>query len=221
MKTQTKICGLSTLEAGRTAIDAGAAFLGFIHFAKSPRHLTLEAMAALMGEMHAAAPLIKCVCVVVDPDDALLQKIADVIRPDLIQLHGHESPERVADIATRFKIPLIKAISVETAADVAAAMVYEPHVAHLMFDAKPPKEAALPGGMGLSFDWRLLEGLKVEKPWFLAGGLHPSNVAEALRLTKAPMVDVSSGVETSPGLKDASLIHAFLETVDKVNSVLK
>jgi phosphoribosylanthranilate isomerase len=205
-----KICGLKDIATASLAAGAGADFLGFIHFAKSPRHLDLTSMQTLIADVRASGVTARLVTVVVDPDDALVSAIATKVRPDLIQLHGHESVDRTCEIARLSALPLIKAISVENRTDIEAAMAYEPHVAHLMFDAKPPKEAALPGGMGLSFDWSLLAGLQTVKPWFLAGGLTPGNVADAIRATNAPMLDVSSGVEVSPGLKDASLIRAFI-----------
>jgi phosphoribosylanthranilate isomerase len=216
MLHKVKICGLTKPDMARVAVAAGADYLGFIHFAKSPRHLDLASMAALIAEVRADGSGVKCVSVVVNPDDDLIDAIARDVRPDLIQLHGHESVDRTCEIAARSGLPLIKAISVENAADIEGAMAYEPHVAHLMFDAKPPEDAALPGGMGLSFDWSLLAGLETAKPWFLAGGLRPDNVAAALKATNAPMVDVSSGVETAPGLKDASLIRAFIHAAKGV-----
>jgi phosphoribosylanthranilate isomerase len=213
MPVQAKICGLSTLDAAKCARDGGAAFLGFIHFAKSPRHISLEMMRDLMQAIRAEPAAPKLVSVVVDPDDALLTALRDDVKPDLIQLHGKESPQRAAKIRERFGIPLIKALSVSEAADITAAGVYAPHTDYLMFDAKPPKDAALPGGLGLSFDWTLLHGYAGKKPWFLAGGLTPDNVAEAAEISGARLVDVSSGVESAPGVKDLSRISAFLHAV--------
>lgn len=216
MATGVKICGISSLATARTAIEGGADFLGFIHFARSPRHLGLEAMAELMRLIRAGARKTPLVSVVVDPDDALLDRLADEVRPDLVQLHGEETPQRVADIAGRFPIPLIKAIGVGDASDLARGAAYAAHVRHLMFDARPPPGATLPGGIGLSFDWTLLHGHDSASPWFLAGGLTPENVARAVKSSGASIVDVSSGVESAPGVKDAGLISRFLQQAKSV-----
>ncbi len=210
-KNSVKICGISTFAIAKTAVDAGAGLLGFIHFAKSPRHLPLADMTSLIHLIRDFNVGIPLVAVVVDPDDALLDALANEVKPDLIQLHGHETPERVAEIAAR-GLPLIKAISVSNAKDLETAAAYAPHVRYLMFDAKTPKGADMPGGLGISFDWTILKGYAGETPWFLAGGLTPDNVAEALRISGAPMVDVSSGVESAPGVKDPDRISAFLRT---------
>lgn len=216
MQISCKICGISTLEAARTALDDSADFLGFIHFAKSPRHLTLNAMAALMQTIRAQGAETRLVSVVVDPDDQLLMALRDQVRPDLIQLHGKETPERVAAIAAMVQIPLIKAISVSDVNDLAVAGAYEPHVEYMMFDAKAPKDAALPGGLGLSFDWSIMRHHAAAKPWFLAGGLSSNNVAAAVRESGATMVDVSSGVESAPGIKDNRLISDFLKAAKAI-----
>lgn len=217
MTIKAKICGITDDDSARIAIDDSAGMLGFISFPKSPRHLDLDRMAQLIANATAytarVGKNVKCVSVLVDPDDSLLEAIAQKVRPDLIQLHGHESPERVRHIRERFGIPLIKAISVETRADVLSATPYEDFVEHLLFDAKPPRDATLPGGVGARFDWTLMEGYPARRPWLLAGGLTPWNVAEAVSQSKANMVDVSSGVERSPGLKDAALISQFLKAV--------
>lgn len=213
MTVASKICGISTLEAARHATGQGAAFLGFIHFAKSPRHLSLNNMAALLRLIRDQGVTIPLVSVVVDPDDNLLIALREEVRPDLIQLHGKETPERVAEIAALTGLPLIKAISVADAGDLAAAAAYEAHAAYLMFDAKPPKDATLPGGLGLSFDWPLMQAYGGEKPWFLAGGLTPDNVGDAVSRSRAAFVDVSSGVESAPGVKDPALISRFLKAV--------
>lgn len=217
MAIKVKICGITTDQAARAAIDDSADMLGFICFPKSPRHLELDKAAKLIADVITytanTARTVKCVSVVVDPDDALLDALATHVKPDLIQLHGHETPERVRHIRGRFNIPLIKAISVESRADVLASAPYEGLVEHLLFDAKPPKDATLPGGVGARFDWGLMHDYPTQKPWLLAGGLTPWNVAEAISISKAPMVDVSSGVERAPGLKDPSLISQFLKTV--------
>lgn len=209
----TKICGISTLDAARAAAETGAAFLGFIHFPKSPRHLTAEAMTALMQAVRDDGISLPLVSVVVDPDNALLLTLRDMVKPDIIQLHGHETPERVAEVKALTGRPVIKAISVSTAADLAAAEAYETEADYLLFDARPPKDATLPGGLGLRFDWTLLGGRSWQKPWFLAGGLSPDNVAEALEISGARYVDVSSGVESAPGVKSPELISRFLRNV--------
>lgn len=220
MAVKAKICGITDDVSARTAIDDSAGMLGFISFPKSPRHLDLDRMAQLIANATAYTAHVnkdtKCVSVLVDPDDLLLEAITRQVRPDLIQLHGHESPERVRHIRTRFGIPLIKAISVESRSDVLSAASYEEMVEHLLFDAKPPKDAALPGGVGARFDWTLMEGYPSARPWLLAGGLTPWNVAEAVSQSKAKLVDVSSGVERAPGLKDAALISQFLKAVQEI-----
>ncbi|MFN3805913.1 phosphoribosylanthranilate isomerase [Asticcacaulis sp.] len=220
MAVKAKICGITDDVSARTAIDDSAGMLGFISFPKSPRHLDLDRMAQLIANATAYTAHVnkatKCVSVLVDPDDLLLEAITQQVRPDLIQLHGHESPERVRHIRTRFGIPLIKAISVESRSDVLSAAPYEEMVEHLLFDAKPPKDAALPGGVGARFDWTLMEGYPSARPWLLAGGLTPWNVAEAVSQSKATLVDVSSGVERAPGLKDAALISQFLKAVKEI-----
>ncbi len=206
----TKICGISTLDAARSAAENGAVFLGFIHFAKSPRHLDIGAMSALMQAVRDDDIRLPLVAVAVNPDEALLISLRDVIKPDMVQLHGHETPERVAEVKALTGLPVIKAISVSNAGDLDAAKLYEYSADYLLFDAKTPKDAALPGGLGLSFDWTLLAGRQWQKPWFLAGGLDPDNVAEALRISGATHLDVSSGVESAPGVKSPELISRFL-----------
>jgi phosphoribosylanthranilate isomerase len=209
---QAKICGLKTPEAVSAAMAGDAAYLGFVFFARSPRHLLPEEAARLAAPIRQASN-VQTVALTVDPTDADLDDILAKFRPDLIQLHGRETPERAAHIRARFGIPLIKAVGVSTASDIAAARAYEGAAQHLMFDAKPPKDADRPGGHGAAFDWTLLEGLRLARPWFLAGGLDPWNVGEALKRSRARLVDVSSGVERGPGVKDPGLITAFLEAV--------
>jgi len=213
MTVAAKICGISTLGAAEAAIAGGAAFLGFIHFARSPRHLELNAMAALMQAIRRAGHTLPLVGVVVDPDDDTLARLRDEVRPDLIQLHGKETHERTAAIAEMTGVGLIKAIGVGAAEDLAAAPAYEPHVRYLMFDAKAPKDAAMPGGLGLRFDWSLMSGYRGGKPWFLAGGLTAETVAEAVRQSGTHLVDTSSGVESAPGVKDPEMISRFLQAV--------
>jgi phosphoribosylanthranilate isomerase len=210
--TTAKICGLSTPEAVEAAVAGGASHVGLMFFERSPRHVRLELAARLAEPVRARSP-VKVVAVVVDPGDAELAEIVRALKPDLIQLHGKESPQRTAAVRALAGAPVIKAIGVRDASDIAAALKYEGAADHLMFDAKAPEGADRPGGHGSSFDWSLLDGLSLERPWFLAGGLDPWNVAEAMRLSRAPIVDVSSGVERGPGVKDPHLITAFLDAV--------
>jgi phosphoribosylanthranilate isomerase len=205
-----KICGLSTPEAVAAALAGKAAYLGFVFFPASPRAVTAEAAARLTAPVRGAA---KVVAVTVDPSDALVDEIARVLKPDFIQLHGRETPARVHAVSERTGAGVIKAVAVSEAADLAAARQYDGAAQHLMFDAKPPKDAVLPGGTGSRFDWTLLAGQRFSRPWFLAGGLDPWNVDEAVRLSGARAVDVSSGVERGPGLKDPALITAFLDAL--------
>lgn len=205
--TRAKICGLTTPDTLDAALTGGAAFVGAVVFPKSPRHIAPLHAATLFERARGRA---KVVAVTVDADDALLTEIALILKPDLIQLHGSETPERAAQVRTLTGAGIIRALSVRTAADIDAATVWAPVVDHLMFDAKPPEGSALPGGVGAVFDWTLLAGRTFARPWFLAGGLNPANVAEAVRITGAPLVDVSSGVESAPGVKDPTLIGAFL-----------
>jgi phosphoribosylanthranilate isomerase len=210
--TEAKICGLKTPEAVAAAMSGGAAYLGFVLFEKSPRHLTAEAAARLIAPVRQAGS-VQIVALTVDPTDADIDHIVAVLKPDLIQLHGAETPQRAAAVGALSGLPIIKAVGVSDASDIAAARAYEGAAQHLMFDAKPPRDADRPGGHGAAFDWTLLDGLRLERPWFLAGGLDPWNVAEAVRLSRAPLVDVSSGVERGPGVKDPDLIAAFLSAV--------
>ncbi len=205
-----KICGLSTPETVQAAIDGGAAFLGFNFFDKSPRFVTPETAARLA---RPAGGKTTVVAVTVDPDDDLLDRLCAILKPDLIQLHGKESPARAGEIARRTGAGLIKALPVSTSADLDVARAFDGLVDHLMFDAKPPADSELPGGTGATFDWTLLTGRRFERPYLLAGGLDPWNVSGALRQSGAPFADVSSGVERGPGIKDPGLISAFLEAV--------
>ncbi len=208
--TDVKICGLSTPEAVTAALDGRASFLGFNFFPASPRRVQPELAARLAVPVRGRA---KIVAVMVDADDEGLDRVLRALRPDLIQLHGRESPARARDIAARTGAGVIKVLPVSVAADIDAATAFDGLVDHLMFDAKPPVDADRPGGLGQAFDWTLLAGRRFQRPHFLAGGLDPWNVAEAIRLSGAPMVDVSSGVERGAGLKDAGLISAFLDAV--------
>ncbi|WP_374513075.1 phosphoribosylanthranilate isomerase [Brevundimonas sp.] len=208
MSVLAKICGLTTPETLDAALAGGAAFVGAVSFPKSPRHLDLIAAAALFER---ARGRVKVVAVTVDADDRLLTEIALILKPDLIQLHGSETPEQAARARLLTGAGIIKALPVRTGDDLGAAAAFEPVVDWLMFDAKPPEGADLPGGVGATFDWSLLAGRRFGKPWFLAGGLSPDNLAEAVRITGAPAVDVSSGVESAPGVKDPVRIAAFLQ----------
>jgi phosphoribosylanthranilate isomerase len=212
MAVLSKICGVSTPEAVRAALGGGAAYLGFMFFERSPRFVALEAAARLAEPARGKA---KVVAVTVDPTDAELDRIAAVLKPDLIQLHGAETPNRVREAAARAGAGAIKVLSVAEAADVERAVDYDTVADHLMFDTKPPKDAQRPGGTGHAFDWSLVAGRRFRRPWFLAGGLDPWNLAEAVATSGAPIVDVSSGVERGPGLKDPALITAFLDAARK------
>lgn len=204
---RVKICGLRT-EADVAAVAAsGAAYMGLVFFAKSPRNLTIHEARALA----LAAPVgLAKVALVVDAEDAALDAITEAMPLDMLQLHGHETPERVAEIRDRYRLPVMKAVGVADEGDLAALFDYSFVADQILVDAKPPKTADLPGGNGLSFDWRLVAQRRWLRPWMLAGGLTPENVAEAIRLTNARQVDVSSGVESAPGVKDPAKIHAFV-----------
>jgi phosphoribosylanthranilate isomerase len=208
--TGAKICGLSTPETVRAALDGGAAYLGFVFFPRSPRNVAAEVAARLAAPARGRA---KIVALMVDPDDRLVDEVAAALKPDLIQLHGRETPARASAIAARAGTGLIKALPIAETSDLAAASGFDGLVDHLMFDAKPSPAADRPGGLGAAFDWSLLAGQRFQRPHFLAGGLDPWNVTEAIAVTRAPLVDVSSGVERGAGLKDAGLIASFLEAV--------
>lgn len=201
-----KICGLSTLPMLEATIAASADMAGFVFFEKSPRHITLET-ARELGRV--AQERIRKVALTVDADDSTLDAIVAALAPDLLQLHGAETPQRVAAVKARFGLPVIKAIGVAGAADVARAAAFREAADILLFDAKPAPNAAVPGGAGTVFDWELMHGYS-EGDWMLSGGLDPANVAEALRLTGAAAVDVSSGVERERGVKDEGKIAAFV-----------
>lgn len=211
--TQAKICGLSTPEAVQAALDGKAAFIGFMFFAKSPRNVSADLAARLAAPARNKA---KIVAVMVDPTDAEVDTVARVLKPDLIQLHGKETPQRARAIGQRAGTGLIKVVPISENADFAAAAAYDGLVDHLMFETKPPAGADRPGGLGVSFDWSLLAGRRFERPYLLAGGLDPWNVAKAAEQSGAPIMDVSSGVERGPGLKDPALIEAFLSAVRRI-----
>ena len=202
-----KICGLSQPAHVSAAVKAGARYLGLVFFPKSPRAVTPAEAAALTAEVPVG---VARVGLFVDPDDALIEATLAEVPLDIVQLHGHETPDRVAALRTLTGLPVMKAVGIASAEDLPQLTDYGLVADMLLVDAKPAPDAALPGGNGLSFDWRLLQGRRWLRPWMLAGGLTPANVAEAVRLTRAPVVDVSSGVETAPGVKDAALIRDFV-----------
>lgn len=213
LDVRVKICGLKTLADVQAVARAGAAYAGFNFFAKSPRSVTVDAARALA----LAAPEGLCkVGLVVDPDEALLDALVAEVPLDMLQLHGHETPARVAEVKARYGLPVMKAIGVADEADLATLLDYSLVADQILIDAKPPKDAVLPGGNGLTFDWRLLVGRKWLKPWMLAGGLTPDNVARAVQLTGARQVDVASGVESAPGVKDAARIATFVAAAQGV-----
>ncbi len=202
-----KICGLKTESALDAALDAGADLVGFVFFPPSPRNID-AARARSLGRRVAGRA--HKVALTVDADDVALADIVDLLAPDMLQLHGREPPHRVAAIKARFGLPLMKAIPVETSADLAAAAAYRGIADRLLFDARAPRDATRPGGLGTPFDWRLLQNFDAGMPFMLSGGLDPDNVATAIAITRAPGVDVSSGVERAPGEKDLDRIRAFI-----------
>ena len=206
MGTTVKICGLKEPRHVMAASNAGARYLGFVFFPKSPRHVSLLDAAALMVDVPIG---IAKVALTVNADDATLDQIVRETTVDMLQLHGSESPQRVAEVKARFGLPVMKAIGIAGPDDVAQIDLYAPVADQLLIDANAPKGADLPGGNGITFDWRLVQRKYWPCPWMLAGGLTPENVADAARLTGAKQVDVSSGVETAPGIKDERLIAAF------------
>jgi phosphoribosylanthranilate isomerase len=208
MTVLVKICGLSTPETLDVALDAGADMVGFVFFPPSPRNISFAQARALRLRVKDNA---KKVALVVDADDALLEQIVEALKPDLFQLHGHETPQRVAAIRESFGLPVMKVLAIETKADLTAIAPYSGVADRLLFDALPPRDATRPGGLGKPFDWHVLEALDLPVPYMLSGGLDSNNVAEALRITRAPGVDVSSGVESAPGVKDPEKIRAFIQ----------
>jgi phosphoribosylanthranilate isomerase len=209
---QVKICGLKTVEAVEAAVDpgngAGADLIGFVFFKKTPRYVTPPVASGLAG--HVPSDVIKT-GLVVDASDDELAVITASGAVDMLQLHGHETPERVAQVRAKFGLPVMKALPIAEPGDVNAARAYEAVADRLLFDAKPPKDAERPGGNALAFDWGLLAGTRWNVPWLLAGGLTADNVQAAIRVSGAPGVDVSSGVERAPGDKDPELIRAFIK----------
>ncbi|HTC96130.1 MAG TPA: phosphoribosylanthranilate isomerase [Bradyrhizobium sp.] len=207
MSLAVKICGLSTRETLDAALDAGADMVGFVFFPPSPRHIRLETARELGRQARDRA---QKVALTVDADDATLAAIIEALQPDILQLHGHETPARVAEIKRKFDREVMKALPVERAADLAILPDYASVADRILFDARPPKGATRPGGLGAVFDWHLLENLDLKLPFMVSGGLHAGNVAEAIRVTRAHGVDISSGVERAPGVKDVEMIREFI-----------
>lgn len=213
--TRIKICGLSTPETVQTCVDAGADYLGFTFFARSPRNVTPETAARLA---QLVPDNVLKVALTVDADDATLETIITALKPDILQLHGAETPERLNILKSRYGLTLMKAIAISAPEDLEKMALYHDSADLLLFDAKPPKSMpdALPGGNGLAFDWSLLAGQKPETPWMLSGGLTAQNVRDAIEMTGAEAVDVSSGVEDRPGHKSPELIEKFIRAARSV-----
>ena len=218
MSLIVKICGLSTRETLDVALECGADMVGFMFFPASPRHLSLGVAEELGRQVRGRA---QKVAVSVDADDAVLENIIEAMRPDLLQLHGKESVARVRDIKTRFRLPVMKVIPVATKADLAGLAGYAAVADRILFDARAPKDATRPGGLGATFDWRLLEGLDLKIPFMVSGGLNAANVAEAARVTGAGGVDISSGVESAPGVKDPEKIREFIRAARAADNTAK
>lgn len=208
MTVQVKICGITNTDAIDAAVSAGASFGGLVFHPNSPRNVGLEQARSLAEHMRGG---LKSVALIVDRDDAGIEALVRIVRPDFLQLHGSESARRAAYIRGKFQLPVIKVLPVAEPGDLAVAAEYGDAADMLMFDARPPKGAQRPGGHGAAFDWKILDGRSFSKPWFLAGGLAPDNVARAIALSGAKLVDVSSGVETAPGVKDAERIREFIQ----------
>jgi phosphoribosylanthranilate isomerase len=210
-----KICGLTRPEDARAAADAGARYVGLVFLDRSPRNVALD----VAREIAFEAPFgVAKVALTVNATDAFLDGLVETVPLDMLQLHGRESPEHVAEIRDRLGLPVMKAVGIADASDLPEIAEYADAADQLLIDAKPPRDADLPGGNGLSFDWRLLAGRRWSQPWMLAGGLTPDTVGEAIRLTGAQQVDVSSGVESAPGVKDAGRIAAFVRAARAVTS---
>ena len=207
MSLIVKICGLSTRETLDAALDGGADMVGFVFFPPSPRHLNLATARDLGGQVKGRA---QKVALTVDADDATLADIVDALRPDILQLHGREAVARLCDIKAKFGLPVMKVIAVEAASDLAPLPGYAAVADRILFDARAPKGATRPGGLGAVFDWHVLENLDLALPFMVSGGLNAENVAEAVRVTRAGGVDVSSGVERAPGVKDPDMIRSFI-----------
>ncbi len=217
MSLIVKICGLSEPVALDAALDAGADMVGFVVFPRSPRHVSPAIGRALAARVEGRA---RTVALTVDADDDTLAAIVEALRPDLLQLHGTETPERVAAVRGRFGLPVIRAIGLAARADLGAVAAFGAVADHLLFDARPVGTVDRPGGNGEAFDWTLLRGMRIDRPWLLAGGLRPETVATALRETRAPGVDVSTGVESAPGVKDADAIARFVAQARRAAAAL-
>ena len=214
-RIRVKICGMRSLADVQAVAATGAAYMGLNFFPPSPRYVALELGRALA----LAAPLgLAKVALVVDAADADLDAITEAMPLDMLQLHGHETPQRVAEVRARYGLPVMKVIGVRDEDDLAGLMEYSLVADQFMIDAKPPKDAVLPGGNGVAFDWRLVAQRRWLRPWMLAGGLNAQNVAEAVRLTGVRQVDTASGVESAPGVKDAAKIAAFVEAVSALGA---
>jgi phosphoribosylanthranilate isomerase len=213
MSLIVKICGLSTPETLSVALEAGADMVGFVFFPPSPRHLALETARDLGKLVKGCAAK---VALTVDADDATLGGIVEALQPDILQLHGHESVTRLADIRQKFSLPVMKAIAVKTASDLANLPEYAAVADRILFDARAPREATRPGGLGAVFDWHILKNLELKIPYMVSGGLRADNVADAVLVTRAGGVDVSSGVERSPGHKDGEMIRAFIKAARRI-----
>lgn len=215
MALDIKICGLKTPETIAAALDGGASHIGFIFFAKSPRYLAPE----LAGDLRLAARgQADAVAVTVDADNAFLDEIVLAMSPDMLQLHGRETPERVAAIRARYSLPVMKAFSISEPGDLDRFAAYRDAADRFLLDAKPPKGSELPGGNGVTFDWRILTALDADIDYMLSGGLNAANIGEALRLANPPGIDISSGVESAPGVKDVGLIRDFFGAVQEAQS---
>jgi phosphoribosylanthranilate isomerase len=215
MSVLIKICGLKTPAMLDAALDAGADLVGFVFFPPSPRHVGFEAARTLGERVRNRA---RKVAVSVDADDELLKSCIAALQPDLLQLHGSEPSERVAAIRSRFGLPVMKALPVSERADLSSVHLYAQVADLIMFDARAPREASRPGGLGKAFDWRLMEKLALRVPFMLSGGLDAGNVGEALRIARADGLDVSSGVERAPGEKDADMIRAFIRVAREASA---
>lgn len=212
-----KICGLSTPETLDVALECGADMVGFVFFPPSPRHIGPELARTLSMRVRGRAAK---VALVVDAGNETISAIIDALKPDLLQLHGKETPERVHVIRSRFGLPVMKALPIADRADLSPIRQYAQVADRIIFDARAPETATRPGGLGKTFDWTLLTGLNLKIPYMLSGGLDANNVAEALRITRAPGVDVSSGVERVPGVKDSTRIRAFIQMARAADAAL-
>ena len=216
MSLLIKICGLSTPETLDTALGAGADMVGFVFFPPSPRHLALAVARELSRQVGGRATK---VALTVDADDATLESIVEALQPDILQLHGKETAARLGDIKRGFGLEVMKVLAVETRADLASLAGYVDVADRILFDARPPKGATRPGGLGAVFDWHLLQALDLKLPFMVSGGLTADNVAEAVRVTRAGGVDVSSGVERAPGVKDVQMIEDFIRAARAVEEL--